>query len=52
MGIHCFLVLAIVNNVAMNTGTHVSFPIKFLTFPNIYPKRGFLDRMIALFLDF
>ena len=52
MGIHCLRVFAIVNSVAMNIGAHISFQIKVLTFPNIYPKRGFLGHMIALLLDF
>ena len=45
----CFHILAIVNSAAMNTGAHVSFRIRFLSFPDICPEMGLLDHMGALF---
>ena len=45
----CSRVLAVVNNAAVNTGVHVSFRIRVLSFPGICPGLGFLDRVAAYF---
>ena len=47
----CFLILAIVNNAAMNIRVHVCFQNRVF-FSNIYPELGLLDPMVALFLVF
>ena len=48
----CFFVLAIVNNMAVNTRIRVSFPISiFFFFPVIYPKEYWKFNLKATFLD-
>ena len=46
----CFHVLAIINNVALNIGVHVSFELEFSQ--DICPGVRLLDHMVALFLVF
>ena len=51
--IGCFHILAVVSNVGMNIGMHVSFQISvFYFFSDIYPEVEFLGHMVALFLIF
>ena len=45
----CFLVLAIMNSAATNIGVRVSFQIRGLFFPDVYPEVELLDHMVALF---
>ena len=47
----CFLVLATVNNAAVNIGVHVSFELVFWGFLDILPGVELLDH-IVLFLVF
>lgn len=47
----CFFVLAIVNNIAVNTRIHVSFPISIFFFSVIYPKEYWKFNLEATFLD-
>ena len=46
----CFHVLAIVNSTAVNIWVHLCFWT--MVFPDICPRVGFLDHMVALFLFF
>ena len=49
----CFLILATENNVALNTGVHVSFQMSvFIFFGYIYPGMELMDHMVALVLVF
>ena len=48
--VHLFVVLAIVNNAAMNMGMHVSFQMVVLS--GYIPAVGLLDHMVILLLVF
>ena len=50
--LHCFYILTIANNAAMNTRIHVSFELVLLFFSDIYLKVWLLGHMKALFLLF
>ena len=38
--LHCFHILAIVNNAAVNTGVHISFQISVFIFFRLLPRGG------------
>ena len=42
----CFHVLVIANSITVNTGVHVSFELKFSSFPGICPRVRLLDHMV------
>ena len=47
-----FHVLSVVNSAAVNTGVALSFQIRVLSFLDICPRVGLVDRPAALFLVF
>ena len=44
----CFLVLAVVNSAAVNTGAHIYFQV--MVFSGYMPRRELQDNIVALFL--
>ena len=48
----CFLILAVVNNAAVNIGVHVTFQISVFIFFDKYPGVELLGHIVVLFLVF